>query len=74
MRDTEVQPLVSDDLLAAITDFGFDADPGDVSAAIQSLPEICEELLLWRRTAETRPFELAMALRGAALEELRGTA
>lgn len=73
MRDTEVQPLVSDDLLAELANPDYHQQCGEFDAETRAmlavaLPEICSELLRWRQTAANRPFALALALRSAAIE------
>lgn len=73
MRDTEVQPLVSDVLLAELANPDYHAQCGDYDAETRALlatalPEICSELLRWRQTAANRPFALALALRSEAIE------
>lgn len=73
MRDTEVQPLVSDDLLAELANPNYHQQCGDFDAETRAmlataLPEICSELLRWRQTAANHPFALALALRSEAIE------
>jgi len=73
MRDTEVQPLVSDDLLAELANPNYHQQCGDFDAETRALlavalPEICSELLRWRQTAANRPFALARPLRSEAIE------
>ncbi|WP_054462447.1 hypothetical protein [Phaeobacter sp. 11ANDIMAR09] len=73
MRDTEVQPLVSDDLLAELANPDYHQQCGEFDAETRAmlataLPEICSELLRWRQTAANRPFALALALRSEAIE------
>lgn len=73
MRDTEVQPLVSDDLLAELANPNYHQQCGEFDAETRAmlataLPEICRELLRWRQVAANRPFALALALRSEAIE------
>jgi hypothetical protein len=73
MRDTEVQPLVSDDLLAELANPNENRQCGDFDAETRALlamalPEICSELLRWRQAAANQPFALALALRSEAIE------
>lgn len=73
MRDTDVQPLVSDDLLAELANPDYQQQCGDFDAQTRAmlataLPEICSELLRWRQTAANRPFALALTLRSEAIK------
>ncbi len=79
MLATEVQPLVSDELLAELADPDYPQQCGDFDAETRAmlataLPEICSELLRWRQTAANRPFELSLALRSEAILKQLGEA
>lgn len=68
MRATQDQPLVSDDLLAELTHPDFDAQRGEFDAETRAmlataLPEICRELLTFRRTARNKQAEKFKAQR-----------
>lgn len=73
MRKTEVQPLISDDLLTELANPDDARQRGDFDTETRALlamalPEMARELLRWRQTAANRPFALALALRSEAIE------
>lgn len=73
MRDTEVQPLVSDDLLAELANPDYHQQCGDFDAETRAmlaiaLPEICSELLRWRKASQGRSAALTLALSWEAIE------
>lgn len=73
MRDTEVQPLVSDDLLAELANPDYHQQCGDFDAETRAmlataLPEICSELLRWRKASQGRSAALTLALSWEAID------
>lgn len=72
MRDTEVQPLVSDGLLAELANPDAQAQRGEYDAVTRALlsaalPEMASELLRWREAARYYPDALSLALRSEAI-------
>ncbi len=73
MRATENQPLVSDELLTELANPTYRQQCGDFDVETRALlaaalPEISNELLLWRQMAASKPAALAMALRSDSIE------